>query len=604
MTWEECIEESRETAYENFEDLKNIGGRPSREINPDPGPCPAWKDDIQKKYHSADHWNGERGRTGRELERWLDFRWHQVRMRQDSNKFDKYKDAVYKHQQAKGINWTIELQLDQQTKLDEWWEYYIYEHRKRRALEMKLNQTKKELEPAKKKFEEAKRNGSVGIPDTVFTARISEIIAYDRKILHAQKEVEMAQKRLEVVRVEESISAAERNMWTKQAEDNLESAHKSLEAEQSEELAQLNRESLRSHARQVLASAQGKVNYANTLLRQLDTLLECITGHFAEIAADAPTSWWGQHNRDLLDGWERYYVYMRERLQEAQKSYATANSWMRKPDASILQKKIYLEGKEERFKALWAFVEREFPEIAAKLSNDHHQNEIDLPYSKPSPSGPACKTSRSDVGKDTRRKGRSAREPSPLSQVQPSKVSKPGQRKRRSVNQKLSTARHGEWPPKRHTNNVGRVDEQKPPKVAVRRSERISQQTRNLVPPSLGSVQPPKSSSRRLPEGTVRRSARILDRTKKIRSPKFDLDVVKHAQSSTTAERKSSLRTMVHTNTAYTGTPQGISKTRRKESTSNLSLRREKLDKTNEEVTRARSKPRAIRHGLVRSVAR
>ena len=165
-----------------------MGGRPSREINPDPGPCPAWKSDVQKRYHVSDHWNGEDGRTEGELKRWLDFRWHQFKMREDWNKFNEYKDAVHKHRQAKEIDWTVELQLDRQTKLDEWREYYIYEHRKRRALEKKLDQAMKNHEPVEKKFEEAKRNGSMGIPESVLLGRQADIWKYGKKISAAQEE--------------------------------------------------------------------------------------------------------------------------------------------------------------------------------------------------------------------------------------------------------------------------------------------------------------------------------------------------------------------------------------------------------------------------------
>ncbi|KAF2178672.1 hypothetical protein K469DRAFT_718207 [Zopfia rhizophila CBS 207.26] len=92
-----------------------------------------------------------------------------------------------------------------------------------------------------------------------------------------------------------------------------------LEAEKSDELEQLNKEAEREHAQERLAIDQGKVNGANTRLEQLDTLLEWIAGQFAEIATEyASSSWVSQHNRDLLDGWERYYVYMRERLQARQ----------------------------------------------------------------------------------------------------------------------------------------------------------------------------------------------------------------------------------------------------------------------------------------------
>jgi hypothetical protein len=40
----------------------------------------------------------------------------------------------------------MELMLDRQTKLDEWSEYSLYEHRKRRTLEKKRDQVERQLE--------------------------------------------------------------------------------------------------------------------------------------------------------------------------------------------------------------------------------------------------------------------------------------------------------------------------------------------------------------------------------------------------------------------------------------------------------------------------
>ncbi|KAF2191255.1 hypothetical protein K469DRAFT_367718 [Zopfia rhizophila CBS 207.26] len=160
-----------------------MGGRPSREINPDPGPCPASKSDIDKRYYISDHWHREAGQIEREMKRWLDFRWQQFKMRENSKKFNKYKEAVHNYREEKGIDWAVELQLDRQTKLDEWREYYIYEHRKRRALEKALDRAKRELKPAKERMRKAKRNRSVGVPETVLSKRAAEMVRYREKIL-------------------------------------------------------------------------------------------------------------------------------------------------------------------------------------------------------------------------------------------------------------------------------------------------------------------------------------------------------------------------------------------------------------------------------------
>ncbi|KAF2186090.1 hypothetical protein K469DRAFT_153811 [Zopfia rhizophila CBS 207.26] len=257
-------------------------------------------------------------------------------MRENSKIFNKYKEAVHNYREEKGIDWAVELQLDRQTKLDEWREYYIYEHRKRRALEKALDRAKRELEPAKERMRKAKRNGSVEVPETVLSKRAAEMVRYGEKTSQAQKEVDIAQKRLEVLRMEESLSAAARDMLITQAEGDLESAQKRLEADKSDDLEQLSKEYEGVSAQSSLAHCQGAVNYANTRLEQLDTLLELIAGQSAEIATEyASSSWGSQHNRDLLDGWERYYVYMRERLQAEQDRDAEDQ-----PDEALLEAEV------------------------------------------------------------------------------------------------------------------------------------------------------------------------------------------------------------------------------------------------------------------------
>jgi hypothetical protein len=394
--------------------------------------------------------------------------------------------------------------------------------------------------------------------------------------------VNITQKRLNVLRFEKSLSDVKKDYMITRAEEDLESAQKRLKAEKSDELEQLSNGSAREHAQAVVASAQGKVNYAHTRLEQLDTLLEWIAGQFTEIATEyASSGWENQHNRDLLDGWEKYYAYMRERLQAAQGRVAEivqeeAEGRMLKHERHLFQcEQGRVKHKEEEFKALWAWIKLEFPEIAVKYapSGQDSQSNIDhqggdqaiLPYSKPSPNESARKASRSNGGKSTQRKGRPARKQSPLSQVQPSKVSKPIQRRRHPLNEKLNATRHAVWPPKSHTNDAEQVKEQKPPEVAVRRSKQISQRACDPAPTL---VRVRENSPRCRPDGTLRRSARILERTEKLHSLGSDQEA-KPAQSSTMSRRKSTRRTTtVHTDTAYSGTPQGISKTRRWKATS------------------------------------
>jgi len=146
-----------------------------------------------------------------------------------------------------------------------------------------------------------------------------------------------------------------------------------------------------------------------------------------EIATEyAPSSWGSQHNRDLLKGWGKYYVYMRERFLRAQERDRTMLLRIGREYDEAEQARedwLYPQDNVRPLKALLAWIERQFPEIAAKYApfsqdgrpNDDHQDEAALPYSKPSLNEPARKASPSDVvRKSTRRKGGSARERSPL----------------------------------------------------------------------------------------------------------------------------------------------------------------------------------------------
>ena len=136
------LEEEIAAIYRTYNRLKKMGGRPSAPINPDPGPCDPSKSAIDKEYHISDHWHGERNRVGEEMRRWVEFRKHQERVRGDQESFEKYIEDVSKHIRDAGIKWTVQLQRkpEQQRKfrVDNWKEYYIYEHRKRRGLEKNL----------------------------------------------------------------------------------------------------------------------------------------------------------------------------------------------------------------------------------------------------------------------------------------------------------------------------------------------------------------------------------------------------------------------------------------------------------------------------------
>ena len=274
--------------------MKTRGGRPSREINPEPGPCPPSKSDIDKEYHVEDHWCAEEGRTKKELARWEKFREYQESHRDSAEIFDKYKDRVSKFQQEKGIEWTAELQQDWQTQsqLVEWREYYIYEYRKRRALEKELKRAERKLALQEEKMRTAESNGSTVRVD--LRGRAAESVKYQKEMSEARKEVELAQSRLAAAKIDVRLDAAERDASIWRAQEGLDTARKRLGATQSDELDMLHEEFERSGIEDGLRNCQGGVTCAEFYLEQLDTLLKWIEGEFPKIIAGMERAGQGQ----------------------------------------------------------------------------------------------------------------------------------------------------------------------------------------------------------------------------------------------------------------------------------------------------------------------
>ena len=124
--------------YEQYSCLVQMGGRPSAQIQTDPGPWdPSGADEH---LHVAAHWQWQWHQTYNELERWKAFRKYQESKRRSVEVFAKYKATLHTHQVQKDIPWslTIELDMERQSKVDTWKEYYLYEHRKLEGLEKRF----------------------------------------------------------------------------------------------------------------------------------------------------------------------------------------------------------------------------------------------------------------------------------------------------------------------------------------------------------------------------------------------------------------------------------------------------------------------------------
>ena len=127
-----------------------------RPIRYDPGPWdPAsgkWK-----KFYVQDHWAEEAHVFEPELKRWTAFRNYQQHIRKDPEKFPAYRQYIRQYREENALESPVQLHLqaEQQTKLDEWKEYQVIQHRKLAKKQRKLRKTQREVELAHEGLEAA-----------------------------------------------------------------------------------------------------------------------------------------------------------------------------------------------------------------------------------------------------------------------------------------------------------------------------------------------------------------------------------------------------------------------------------------------------------------
>ena len=114
---------------EAYYTLIEMGGRPTREIQLDPGlPDPV---EAQRGLrHYSTFWENQLT-FKHELDRWKKFRDHQQKARERPKEFPAYCQFVRDYRRENGMDGEVDshLQWDQQTKLDEWKEYQFFQHR-------------------------------------------------------------------------------------------------------------------------------------------------------------------------------------------------------------------------------------------------------------------------------------------------------------------------------------------------------------------------------------------------------------------------------------------------------------------------------------------
>jgi hypothetical protein len=97
---------------------------------------------MDEESRVLDHWARELVRVRDELKRWDKFHENQKFVRRDTALFNNYIKELSKHMREAGVRWTVQLQRrprqQRKFRVDDWKEYYIYEHRKYRGLGEKL----------------------------------------------------------------------------------------------------------------------------------------------------------------------------------------------------------------------------------------------------------------------------------------------------------------------------------------------------------------------------------------------------------------------------------------------------------------------------------
>ncbi len=171
-------------AYEQYDTLLQMGGRPTRSINPDPGVWDPVKVNVEE-VHVLNHWSVESGRLQDELDRWRHFREFQQRNRAKPETFPRYQEHVLKYRQGNGIEGIVQLHLqpEEQTKLDEWKEYQFYEHRKLGRLQRIVKRAQETAESARNRFDAAESDES---KDAIHDA----LLIYQGRLRSAELNVE------------------------------------------------------------------------------------------------------------------------------------------------------------------------------------------------------------------------------------------------------------------------------------------------------------------------------------------------------------------------------------------------------------------------------
>ncbi len=133
------------TAEHAYNTLISLGGRPTREIEHD---CGGSSCDAENWLDC--HYSGEAACFNGELEKWVLFRDYQRLGRKDPPTFaqvQKYIDAFWKkHGIDNDLKPSLQIDLEMQTKVDEWKEFYFYQYRNRERKKQEVYKARQQAE--------------------------------------------------------------------------------------------------------------------------------------------------------------------------------------------------------------------------------------------------------------------------------------------------------------------------------------------------------------------------------------------------------------------------------------------------------------------------
>lgn len=222
------IKTNQDEAYEDYNTLIRMGGRPRHPIRPEPtcSTFTLWNGIVrfrdEEGYNRSmpmytyrmQHWGGEAGRIHEELLMWKRFREYQELARQDPEKFFSYQERVKAYRKSKGIegNVCLQLQLQQQTQLDDWKEYHTYQHKKLRYIEWDLKRAQTRMAASKQMLEEAASDGAGQLAEENLSISQAQLSSANNKLEEWISLLKWIEEQLQIIASENALGSQSSNI--------------------------------------------------------------------------------------------------------------------------------------------------------------------------------------------------------------------------------------------------------------------------------------------------------------------------------------------------------------------------------------------------------